>query len=81
MPESGSRFDQNDFGFPYFGPRLQRHVTIVDEGDVVPPETDWLVAAPGRTLGTCADAWQVVHRRQGWRVLRRASEAPCRIGT
>jgi hypothetical protein len=70
----------NDFGLPYFGPRLRRHVTIVDVGDVVPPEIDWLVAAPGRALGTCTGAWQTVHRRQGWRVFRRASDGPCRAG-
>ncbi len=77
----GLALRENDFGFPYFGPRLQRHVAIVDVGDVVPPETDWLVAAPGRTLGTCPDAWQVVQRRQGWRVLRRTSDTPCRAET
>jgi hypothetical protein len=77
----GLALRENDFGFPYFGPRLQRHVAIVDVGDVLPPETDWLVAAPGRRLGTCPDAWQVVQRRQGWRVLRRTSDTPCRAET
>jgi hypothetical protein len=69
----------NSFGFPYFGRNLERRLTIVDEGDTVPEDVDWLVAAPGRSFRACRSAW----RRErlgsfGWSVWRRTgADEPC----
>ena len=68
----GLALRENDFGFPYFGPDLTRHITIVDAGDALPPEIRWLVAGPGRTVDTCSGAWRRSWRTpSGWRVFRR----------
>jgi hypothetical protein len=68
----------NSFGFPYFGPHLERTLAIVDDGDVLPETIDWLVASPGRNLLGCRDAW--TRRRlgaYGWSVWRRTSPETC----
>jgi hypothetical protein len=68
----------NSFAFPYFGPRLTRTLTIVDAGDVLPGDLDWLVASPARPLRGCRDAWERVRRGPyGWSVWRRASPDTC----
>ena len=62
----------NDFGFPYFGAGLTRHVSVVDAGDTIPAGIDWLVVSPRRRMERCETAWRVAHREpQGWEVWRR----------
>ena len=68
----------NSFVFPYFGRTLARRLTIVDAGDVVPDDVDWIVASPGQPLEGCARAW----RRErlgahGWSVWRRLGTDAC----
>jgi hypothetical protein len=68
----------NSFAFPYFGRHLTRRLTIVDEGDTLPRDVEWIVASPGRTLVGCRDAW----RRErlgayGWSVWRRIGADTC----
>ena len=64
--------------FPYFGPLLDRTVTIVDEEDVLPPEIDWLVASPGRKLVGCRQAWSRERiDPYGWSVWRRTAADSC----
>ena len=68
----------NSFVFPYFGRTLERTLTIVDAGDVVPDEVDWIVASPGQPLEGCTQAW----RRErlgshGWSVWRRIDTEAC----
>jgi hypothetical protein len=68
----------NSFVFPYFGPRLERTLTIVDEGDVLPADVDWLVASPDRPLRGCRAAWKRVRLgAYGWSVWRRTSPDTC----
>ena len=69
----------NDFGLPYFGAGLTRHVSIVDDGDLIPATVDWLVVSSGRRVKRCASAWRVAHREpQGWEVWRRVgAQARC----
>ena len=75
----GLGLEENDFRFPYFGPRLSRTVTVVDVGDAVPPSVDWLVIAPGRPFTGCGSAWRRErHGRRGWEVWRRlTADEPC----
>ena len=76
----GLALEENDFGFPYFGPKLTRFVTIVDVGDSLSDSIQWLVAAPGRRLDGCVPAWRRERRGPGgWEVWRRvATNAACR---
>ena len=67
----------NDFLYPYFGPRLSRTVELVDEDEVVPPEADWLVAAPERRPLACPDAWRIAFLAGDWRVLQRGEPDRC----
>jgi hypothetical protein len=74
----GIALTSNSFGFPYFGPHLERMLAIVDDGDVLPENIEWLVASPGRNLLGCRDAW--TRRRlgpYGWSVWRRTSPDAC----
>ena len=73
----GLALETNDFGFPYFGAGLTRRVSIVDDGDTIPPTVDWLVVSPGRRVARCDAAWRVAHReRLGWEVWRRIGGRP-----
>lgn len=70
----------NSFLFPYFGERLTRRLTIVDEEDVVPPDVDWIVASPGRSVLACPGSW--ARARLGpyrWSVWRRTSTVRCEV--
>jgi len=68
----------NDFRFPYFGPNLERNVVIVRTQVAVPPNVDWLVAAPEMSPLGCSRAWRVVERdRTGWRLYQRRSGDTC----
>jgi hypothetical protein len=68
----------NSFAEPYFGWHLERPLTIVDEGDVLRGDLDWVVASPGRTLVGCRDAWRRErHGAYGWSVWRRIAPDTC----
>lgn len=68
----GVALQGNSFGFPYFGPRLTRHVVVVDKGDTVPDSIGWLVTAPGTTPLGCPAAWRAARRGPfGWGVWQR----------
>ena len=74
----GIALEENAFALPYFGPRLTRHVTIVDDGDVVPPGVEWLVVSPSRSPSACADGWEPARGgAQGWQVWRRVAADEC----
>jgi hypothetical protein len=75
----GIALEENSYAFPYFGQRLAREVSIVDEGDVVRPEVEWLVVAPSRSATACVGAWALARRGgQGWQVWRRVTPDACR---
>jgi len=68
----GIALQGNSFGFPYFGPRLTRHVVVVDEGDTIPGSITWLVTAPGRAPLGCPVAWRAARVGPfGWGVWQR----------
>jgi hypothetical protein len=68
----GIALQGNSFGFPYFGPRLTRHVVVVDEGDTIPGAITWLFTAPGRTPLGCPAAWRAARVGPfGWGVWQR----------
>lgn len=69
---------ENDFLSPYFGPRLSRHVTLVDEDGVIAEDSDWLVIHPTRTVVRCAESWDSRLRVPGgWRLERRIAPDTC----
>lgn len=73
----------NDLTFPYVGESLDRPIRLVADRTAVPPDSRWLVTAPGvRPLG-CDAAWRVAHDAgMGWLVWRRAGADMCAtIGT
>jgi hypothetical protein len=68
----------NSFVFPYFGRDLERKLRIVDEGDVLPADIDWVVASPGRALLGCPAAWSRERLGPyGWSAWRRTSPDTC----
>ena len=68
----------NSFAEPYFGEHLDRRLTIVDAGDVLPGDVDWVVVSPGRTLAGCPEAWTRVRRGPyGWSVWQRIGADTC----
>jgi hypothetical protein len=69
---------ENDFLSPYFGPRLSRHVTLVDENGAIAEDADWLVIHPTRTVARCAESWDTRLRAVGgWRIDRRIAPDTC----
>ena len=75
----GLALRENDFGFPYFGRGLERTIEVVDVGDAIASETEWLVAAPGRETRLCASQWRLAYVRGGWRIFHRVVPSrPCR---
>ena len=68
----------NSFVLPYFGRKLDRTLSILDPGDVVPDEIDWIVASPGQPLRGCPAAWTRERLgAHGWAVWRRTSVEAC----
>jgi hypothetical protein len=68
----------NSFSFPYFGRELRRRVTLVGEGDPIPADVDWLLAAPERQPVGCRAAWSLERRGAfDWRVWRRSGPDSC----
>lgn len=52
-------FGDNGFGYPYFGPHLDRHVVIVPFGSSARDlRADWLVANPDRAREIDISCWQ-----------------------
>lgn len=66
----------NDFGYPAFGPRLERHVELVPEGsNASESDTEWLFANPRRARVIDPTCWRpVVSTPGGWIAFRRT---PC----
>jgi hypothetical protein len=70
---------ENDFIYPYFGARRERTVRLVEhQGGQVPPDAQWLVAAPGASIEQCG-RWKRDYDQGGWVVERRldSSSSPC----
>jgi hypothetical protein len=69
---------EDDFGYPAFGPHLERHVELVREGSRGRGvRATWLVANPRRSPDIDTACWRVaLDAPGGWRVFRRAL-APC----
>lgn len=67
---------ENDFGYPMFGPRLERDIELVPEGSRGGmTETRWLVASPTRAPEIDRACSRPVHGGQeAWTVFRRL---PC----
>jgi hypothetical protein len=73
----------NDFIFPYFGPELSRHITLVLPGGRVPPDADWLVLSPFTKAARCPESWRNEFRLPGgrnWRLDRRVAPDACLNG-
>jgi 4-amino-4-deoxy-L-arabinose transferase-like glycosyltransferase len=66
-------FGDNDFGYPMFGPHLQRHVSIVPFGsNADSAEAHWLVADSERAGQIDPGCWRAVYRSAEGVVFRRA---------
>jgi hypothetical protein len=62
----------NDFGYPMFGPHLDRHVTVVPPGSTAPnSDAGWLVANSERATELDAACWQRVFESSEGTVFRR----------
>jgi hypothetical protein len=69
---------ENEYLSPYFGADLSRHVSLVADGGVVPPEAGWLVVSPSSVVRRCRDAWrQELSVEPGWSVERRLGPDAC----
>ena len=61
----------NDFVFPYFGPGISRHVTLVRPGEAVPADAEWLRHQPVHACQSLPDAWRREFAREPrWRNFR-----------
>lgn len=71
-------FGEDDFGYPAFGPHLERQVELVREGSRGRGVgATWLVATPRRSPDIDTACWRVaLDAPGGWKVFRRAL-APC----
>jgi hypothetical protein len=68
----------NSFIFPYFGDELARRLTVLDPGEPVPADVDWIVASPEQPLLACAEAWSRERLGSfGWSVWRRVAPDSC----
>lgn len=69
---------EDDFGYPAFGPHLERQVELVREGSRGRGvRATWLVANPRRSPDIDTACWRVaLDAPGGWKVFRRAL-APC----
>ncbi|MGH3109875.1 MAG: hypothetical protein ACRDQT_03025, partial [Gaiellaceae bacterium] len=63
---------ENDFGFPAFGPRLERDVVLVPIGSgALDVFTAWLVSTPDRTAEIDRSCWEEAFASEGGTVFRR----------
>jgi hypothetical protein len=70
----GLAINPHDWSYPFFGPRLERHVRFVPSTQQPPGDVDWLVLSPERreSEGSPPGVWRVVLRTpHGWRLYRR----------
>jgi hypothetical protein len=70
----GLAINPHDWSYPFFGPRLERHVRFVPTTQQPPGDVDWLVLSPERrkSEGSPPGVWRVVLRTpHGWRLYRR----------
>jgi hypothetical protein len=68
----GLAFATNDFGFPVFGPHLERRVVLVPEGSSAREmHTAWLVSDTQRAAQVDAGCWQTVLRSERGAVFTR----------
>ena len=69
---------ENNYAQPYFGRHFQRELTIVDVGDILSRDIEWIVAAPVRTLVGCPASWRRErYGSYGWSVWRRVAPDSC----
>lgn len=72
----GLAFGANDFGYPVFGPRLERRVELVPFGsNGAEIDADWLVANPERAAEIDDTCWRKMHESEGGTVFRRVPGA------
>ncbi len=70
---------EDDFGYPAFGPRLERRVTLVPhESDARRIDAEWLVANPARAGQIERTCWHAVLHSDRAVVFQRRTTAPCR---
>jgi len=63
----------NDFGYPAFGPRLERTVRLVPVGSSASDlDTEWLLANPERAAQIDTACWTVAFQSEAGTVFRRA---------
>jgi hypothetical protein len=68
----GLAFATNDFGFPVFGPELERRVVLVPDGSSArDTKTAWLVSDAQRAAQVDPGCWQAVLRTERGDVFRR----------
>jgi hypothetical protein len=73
----GLAFSNNDFGFPVFGPHLERRVVLVPDGSSArETNTAWLVSDAQRAAQIDAACWNAVHRSERGAVFRRRQDCP-----
>jgi hypothetical protein len=66
----GLALDQNDWSYPFFGPKLERHVVFVPSTEAVPADLGWLVVAPDKPMPP--SPWrQVLRADDGFRLYSR----------
>ena len=66
-------FGDNDFGYPMFGPHLQRHLSIIPFGSTaVSAKAGWLVANSERADHVDSRCWRAVFRSGDGIVFRRS---------
>ena len=74
----GLSLRQDDFTYPYFGPKLQRTVRFIPTGGAAPTDVDWIIEAPGRHVPRCATLWTTAFETDsGFHVLRRTADGTC----
>jgi hypothetical protein len=68
---------EDDFGFPAFGPRLERSVELVPVGSsALRSRAEWLLANPNRAQEITRRCWRAVFTTPGgWAAFRRRDEA------
>lgn len=66
----------NDFGYPAFGPKLERHAELVPFGSTaLESKADWLLANPKRAPDIESRCWRVVRTSpEGWVGFRRRTD-------
>jgi hypothetical protein len=67
---------EDDFGYPAFGPRLERRIELVSFGSAADDvDADWLLASRERAREIDPTCWQMVFRSSGGVVFARTRRA------